>query len=183
MTTTNIAAEQFGDFSKSIVDTANKFAKVSFESAERMFALNLEASKVGLDETSKSAKNMSSVKDVQELNGMRTKSAETGLEFLMGYSKNFYEISTAAQAQYTALVEERVGLIQKSVADSLDKVSKSAPAGADVAIAAMKSSMAASTAAMDSISKASKQFTSFADTAIKTASETTTKATASAKRK
>ena len=183
MTTTNVAAEQFGDFSKSIVDAANKFAKVSFEGAERMFALNLEASRVGLDETSKSAKSLSSVKDVQELNGLRTKSAETGLEFLMGYSKNFYEISTAAQAQYTALVEERVGLIQKSVADSLDKVAKSAPAGTDVAIAALKSSMAASTAAMDSISKASKQFTSFADTAIKTASETTTKAAASAKRK
>lgn len=183
MTTTNVAAEQFGDFSKSIVDAANKFAKVSFDSAERMFALNMEASKVSLDETSKSAKSLSSVKDVQDLNGLRTKSAETGLEFLMGYSKNFYEISTAAQAQYTALVEERVGQIQKSVADSLDKVSKSAPAGSDVAIAALKSSMAASTAAIDSLSKATKQFTSFADTAIKTASETTTKATASAKRK
>jgi phasin family protein len=183
MTTTNVAAEQFGDFSKSIVDTANKFAKVSFESAERMFALNLEASKVGLDESSKSAKSFSSVKDVQELNGLRTKSAETSLEFLMGYSKNFYEISTAAQAQFTALIEERVGLMQKSVAESLDNVAKSAPAGADVAIAAMKSSMAASTAAMDSLSKASKQFNTFADTAIKTASETTTKAAASAKRK
>ncbi len=183
MTTINTAAEQFGDFSKNAVDAAMQFAHASISSAERMMALNLEATKVGLDQTSKTAKSFAGVKDVQEMNTVSTKTAETGLEFFTGYSKNLYEITSAAQANFSALIEERVAGFQKSVADSLDKVAKSAPAGSDVAIAAMKQGLAASTAAMDSISKASKQASSYAENAFKTATETATKATASSKRK
>lgn len=183
MSTLNAGTEQFGEFSKSAVDAAMKFAKVSFDSAERVFALNLEAAKVGLDETARSTKAVAGVKDVQELNSLRTKAAETGLEFVMGYSKNFYDISTAAQAQYSALVEERVSAFQKSVVEGIDKAAKNAPAGTDVAFAALKSSVAASTAALDTITKASKQVSTFADTAFKAATDTASKATASAKRK
>lgn len=177
------ATSQFGDFSKTAVDAAMKFARVSIESAERIAALNLEAAKVGLDESAKSVKSLAAVKDVQELNNVRTKATETGLEFFMGYSKNFYELSTAAQSQYASLVEERVASMQKSMADNLDQVAKSAPAGADVAIAALKSSLAASAAAVDSFTKAGKQFSNYTDGAIKAATETATKATASSKRK
>lgn len=183
MSNLNVGTEQFGEFSKSAVDVATKFAKVSFDSAERMFALNLEAAKVSLDESAKSAKAATAVKDAQELNGLRTKAAETGLEFFMGYSKNLYDISSAAQAQYASLLEERVAAFQKTVVEGIDKASKNAPAGTDVAFAALKSSMAASTAAMDTMSKASKQVSTFADTAFKTASDTATKATSASKRK
>lgn len=176
MANVNTATEQFGNFSKSAIDAAMKFATASFTNAERVIALNLEATKVSLGETAKNAKSFAAIKDAQELNSLSTKTAETGVEFLMGYSKNFYEISTAAQAQYTALVEERVNVFQQSVAETLDKVSKSAPAGSDVAVTALKSGMAASTAAMDNFSKAAKQMTAFADTAYKTASDTAAKA-------
>ncbi len=183
MSNLNMSNEQIGEFSKSAVDAATKFARVSFDSAERFFALNLEAAKVGLDETAKSSKAATAVKDAQEFNGLRTKAAETGLEFFMGYSKNLYDISNFAQAQYSSLIEERVSAFQKSVVDGLDKAAKNAPAGTDVAFAALKSSVAASTAAMDTMSKASKQVSTFADTAFKAATETATKATASSKRK
>ncbi len=177
------ATAQYGDFSKNAVEAAMQFARVSLQGAERFSALNLEAARVSLDESAKNAKSFAGVKDVQELTSARTKVAETGLEFFMGYSKNFYELTTAAQAQFSALVEERVAGVQKSLAEGLDKVSKSAPAGSDVAIAALKSSLAASTAAIDSFTKAGKQFSNMADGAFKTATETATKATASAKRK
>jgi phasin family protein len=183
MSNLNVGTEQFGEFSKTIVDSALKFAKVSFDSAERMMALNLEAAKVSLDETAKGAKAVTGVKDVQELNGLRTKAAETGLEFMVGYSKNFYDISNAAQAQFSSLIEERVSAFQKSVVEGIDKAAKNAPAGTDVAFAALKSGVAAQTAAMDTMSKASKQVSNFADTAFKAAAETTTKAAASSKRK
>lgn len=183
MSNLNLGTEQFGDFSKSIVDSAMKFAKVSFDSAERMIALNLEAAKVSLDVTAKNANAATSVKDVQELNGLRTKAAETGLEFFVGYSKNLYDISTVAQAQYSSLVEERVSAFQKTVVEGIDKAAKNAPAGSDVAFAALKSGIAAQASAFDTLSKAGKQVSGFADTAFKAAAETTTKATASSKRK
>ena len=63
MSNLNVSNEQFGEFSKSAVDAAMKFAKVSFDSAERVFALNLEAAKVSLDETAKGTKAATAVKD------------------------------------------------------------------------------------------------------------------------
>jgi phasin family protein len=185
MTTFNAATEQFGDLSKTSVDTALQFAQVGLNSAERLIALNLEAAKVGFDVTAKNAKAAVAIKDPNEFNSLRTKAAETGMEFAMGYSKNFYEVATAAQAQLSSLVESRVSQFQQSMTESLDKVSKASPAGADVFVNAMKSSLAASTAAQDNFSKAAKQMSSFADNAFKTATETAEKATkpAAAKRK
>lgn len=185
MNTLNQAAEQFGDFSKSNVDAAMKFAQVSLSSAEHLFALNVEAIKVGFDVTARNAKAITSVKDVDSLNALRANATETSLEFAMGYSKNFYQAAANAQAQYSALVEERVNLFQKSMGDTIDKVAKSAPAGSDVLLAAMKNGLAASAAATDSFSKATKQATQFADTAFKNATETAEKTVkpATAKRK
>ena len=177
MSTLNMANEQFGDLSKTAVDDAMKFATVSLESIERMFALNLEAVKVSLDVTAKNAKAVGAVKDAQALSGLSTKASETGVEFLTGYSKNLYEISNAAQAKFGALVEERVATFQKTVVEGLDKASKTAPAGSDVAFAAIKSSMAASTAALDTITKAGKQLSSYSEGAIKSAADTVAKAT------
>ena len=176
MNTFNTTTEQFGDFSKSTLDAAMKFAQVGLASTEHLVALNMEAFKTGFDVTAKNAKAVATVKDANDLNTLRTHAAETGLEFAMGYSKNFYNAAAAAQAQYSALVEERVNLFQKSVVDNLDKVAKSAPAGSDVFVAAIKNGLAASTAATDSFSKAAKQATSFADNAFKTATETAEKA-------
>ncbi|HEX4857521.1 MAG TPA: phasin family protein [Usitatibacteraceae bacterium] len=184
MNNLNYGTEQFGDFSKNVVDAAAKFAQVSFDSAERMFALNIEAAKVGFDEVAKSTKAATAVKDVQEFNGLRTKAAETGLEFMVGYAKNFYEISNAAQASYSSLVEERVSAFQKQVVEGIDKAAKNAPAGTDVAFAALKSGVAASTAAFDTFNKAGKQVANFADNAFKAATEQTASvAKAGAKRK
>jgi phasin family protein len=185
MTTLNTVAEQFSDFSKSNVDAAMKFAAVGVGSAERFLGLNFEATKAGFDASSKNAKAVASVKDAQELNSLSTKAAETGMELVMGYSKNFYEIASSAQAQYTSLVEERVSVFQQSMVDTLDKVSKAAPAGSDVFVTAMKTGLAATTAATDSFTKAAKQASALADTAFKTATETAEKTVkpSSAKRK
>lgn len=183
MSNFNVNPEQFGELSKNAVETAAQFARVGLESAERMIALNIEAAKVSLEEATKGAKTVSGVKDPQDLNNLRTKVTETGVEFMTGYSKNLYDISNAAQAKYSSLIEERVSAFQKQVVEGIDKAAKNAPAGTDVAFAALKSSMAASTAAFDTLSKAGKQVSTFADNAFKTAAETTTKATSSAKRK
>ncbi len=176
MNTFNTTTEQFGDFSKSTLDAAMKFAQVGMNSTEHMVALNLEALKTGFDVTARNAKAVTTVKDAQDLNALRANAAEVGMEFMMGYSKNFYAAATSAQAQYSALVEAGVSQFQKSVVDNLDKVAKSAPAGSDVFVAAIKNGLAATTAATDSFSKAAKQATTFADTAFKTATETAEKA-------
>ena len=65
----------------------------------------------------------------------------------------------------------------KGVAAWVDKASKSAPAGSDVAVNAFKSTIAATTAAFDQFQKATKQVVSLADASVRAAAASATKAT------
>lgn len=172
--------EQMNDFQKTAVDAGVKFARMSVENAERMIALNLQMTKASLDDTAKNLQAISSVKDVQDLTTLRTKLAENSLEQAMGYSRSVYELASSAQAEISSMIEGQVAGFQKELAESIEKVAKTAPAGSDVAIAALKSSMAATTAAMDNVSKAVKQATSYADSNFKSATTGAAKTVATA---
>jgi len=51
----------------------------------------------------------------------------------------------------------------------VEKATKNAPAGSDVAVTALKSTVAATTAAFDQLSKATKQVVNFADASVRAA--------------
>jgi hypothetical protein len=53
------------------------------------------------------------------------------------------------------------------VVEAVDQATKAAPAGSDVAVAAMKSTMAATTAAFDTFNRAARQVASYADAGVK----------------
>ena len=75
----------------------------------------------------------------------------------------------AAQREHLlieGLAEERMGKFQKAVSQSVDEATAHAPAGSDVAVTAIKSQMAAVTAAFDSFNKAAKHLASFADAGV-----------------
>jgi peptide deformylase len=70
-----------------------------------------------------------------------------------------YDVTTATQAEFGKLVEEQVSEFNKQVVTALDKMVKTAPAGSEVGIAALKSGIAAVNSAYDNVSKVAKQFT------------------------
>ena len=103
---------------------------------------------------------------MQELLSVRTRIAENALENLMGYSRSLYEIASEAQGEYARLAEERMARFQQAVTEGVDQAARSAPAGSDVAVAAIKSQLAATTAAFDTFTKAAKSFASYADAGV-----------------
>lgn len=170
------ATEQFAEISKTNVAQATKFAALSMESAEKLMKFNLGATKVVMAQSVEGAQAVAAIKDVQDLLALRTKIAETQMQYAMGYSRNLYDLAQEAQAGYTALTEEAFAMYTKGVAAWVDTASKSAPAGSDVAFNAFKSTIAATTAAFDQFQKASKQVVSMADANVRAASATATKA-------
>jgi phasin family protein len=167
--------EQIAEINKTNVAQATKFAALSLENAEKFTKFNLGLAKAAFAQSVESAHALASVKDVQDLLALRTKFAEAGVQSAVGYSRNFYELATEAQAGYSALAEESFGVYQKGVAEWVDKASKSAPAGSDVAVNAFKSTMAATSAAFDQFQKATKQVASIADANVRAAAATATK--------
>jgi phasin family protein len=170
MNTMYSATEQFADFSKVNVAQAAKIASVALENTERLVTLNMNAVKLVLATGVEGANAVAAVKDVQDLLTLRAKYAETGVETATAYTRSLYEISSQAQAQFTALAEEVWSNYTKDTAAWVEKATKNAPAGSETAVNAFKSTLAASTAAFDQIQKATKQVVSFADASVRAAS-------------
>jgi phasin family protein len=173
------AAEQFADFNKVNVAQATKLAALAMENAEKLVNLNMNAAKIVLAKGVEGAAAAASVKDVQDLMALRAKYAESGVETATAYTRSLYEISSRAQAQFTALAEEG-STYTKDTAAWVEQASKSAPAGSDAAVNAFKSTFAASTAAFDQFQKATKQVVSLADASVRAASANAASAVKSA---
>ena len=80
-------------------------------------------------------------------------------------------------------IEERTTAFNKNAVSGLESFVKSAPAGSDMAVAAVKSTVQATAAAMDSMTKAAKQVSEFTDASIKAATTATADAVKTAARK
>ena len=174
------AQEQFAEFNKTNVAQATKFAALSLENAEKLVKFNLAATKAAIAQSVEGATAAAAVKDVQDLLALRAKYAETGVETATAYTRSLYEISSQAQAQFTALAEEAWATYTKDTAAWVEKASKSAPAGSESAVNAFKSTFAASTAAFDQFQKATKQVVSLADASVRAASANATNSMKSA---
>jgi hypothetical protein len=75
----------------------------------------------------------------------------------------------------TKFFEVQAGEFNKNVVGFLDKVAKNAPAGSDVAVAAVKSALAAANSAYDSFAKVAKQATEIAEANIAAATAAVSK--------
>jgi phasin family protein len=161
-----IVANPISELSRTAVETAAKASRISMDSAERTIAVQLEYAKGALQQASLTARAVSQAKDVQELLALRTRIAENALENLMGYSRSLYEVASEAQSEYSRLAEERMASFQQAVTETVEQAVKQSPAGGDVAATAIKSQLAATTAAFDSFTKAAKHLASFADAGV-----------------
>ena len=158
------------EIGRAAVESAARATRISMDSAERAFAVQLEYAKGAVKQATLNVRAVSQVKDVQELLALRTRIAENAVENLMGYSRSLYEVASEAQGEYARLAEERLARFQQAVAETVDQAARSAPAGSDVAVTAIKSQLAATTAAFDTFTKAARNLASYADAGVNAAS-------------
>ena len=151
--------EQLVAINKANLEVAMKFAGVALQGAERILDLQLKAAKTAFADSVENAKTIAAVKDLQQLAALKDSMAQPTLEKATAYAKSVYDVTTATQAEFGKLVEEQVSEFNKQVVTALDKIVKTAPAGSEVGIAALKSGIAAVNSAYENVSKVAKQFT------------------------
>ena len=162
-------AEQMTELNNAAVLSAARLSKLSLNSAERLLALQLGFAKSALGDATRAARAASATQDPQQLLALRTKAAEEAMSQWLEYSRGLYEAPADAPAPLAEPGEERLAEMQRAVTDTVEQAAKGAPAGSDVAVAAMKSSLAAATAAFDSFTKAARHAASFTDASVKAA--------------
>jgi len=153
------APEQLLALNKANLEVAARFAGVALQGAERLLDLQLKAAKSAFADSIENAKAFAAVKDLQEFAAFKDHVAQPSLEKATAYAKSVYDVATATQAEFGKLVEEQFSDFNKQVVTGLDKMVKTAPAGSEVGIAAIKSGIAAVNSAYDNLSKVAKQFT------------------------
>ena len=175
--------EQFAAANKATVDSLLSLANSALASAERIAALNLNTARSLVEDSVSSAKALMGAKDVQEALSIQASLAQPNVEKAVAYSRSVYEISAQTQEELAKMVEAQYAEFQKSVAGLLDQAAKSAPAGSDVAVAAVKSAIAAASSAFDNMNKAAKQVAEMAEANVAAATNATVKAAGTATKK
>ena len=156
--------EQVAAANKAGVEALIGLASTQFAAIERLSALNFNVAKSAFEDNVNYAKTLLGAKDPQEFATLTASAGQPSLEKAIAYSRSVYEIATQAQAEFGKFAEAQAGEFNKNIVSYLDKFSKNAPAGSDVAIAAVKSALAAANSAYDSLNRVAKQASELAET-------------------
>jgi phasin family protein len=167
-----VTPEQIQAAGKANVETMLSLAATQFAAIEKLATLNANAVKTAFEDSLSNTRALFGAKDVQEFVSLQNTMAAPALEKAIAYSKSVYEVATEANAEMSKVAERRVSEWNENFAALLDKVSKNAPAGSDVAVAAVKSMLAAANSAYDNLTKVAKQATEMAEANVAAATET-----------
>ncbi len=149
--------EQVVSAQKESIESFIAFAGITAAGAERLMDLNLKTAKAAFAEAVKGTKAVTDVKDVQQLASLQNEWTQPAAEKFTSYVKSTYGILSETQTELAKFFEEKVADFNKNIATALDSAVKNAPAGSDVAVAAMKSAIATANQAYDTFSKATRQ--------------------------
>lgn len=170
---------QFAEANKASIEAMLTVANTVFASAERLTALNLNTARAMLEDSVANTKALLAAKDVQELVSMQATLAQPSLEKAVAYSRSVYEIATQTQGELAKVSEAQIAEMKAGMANMLDQALKNAPAGSEVAVAAVKSAIAAANSAYDNMTKAAKQVTDMAEANVAAATTATIHAVSS----
>jgi phasin family protein len=167
-----VTPEQIQAANKANVEAFLAVANAQFAAFEKLANLQASAVKNAFEDSIANTRALLGAKDVQEFISLQSAFAQPAVEKAIAYSKSVYEVATGANAELSKVAERRVAEWNENFATLLDKVSKNAPAGSDVAVAAVKSMLAAANSAYDNLNKVAKQATEIAEANVAAATET-----------
>lgn len=174
-------SEQFVAATKANLE--NQFAaltslnKKAFEGLEQIVALNVNAAKATMEETTAAAKQFVGAKDAQEAFSLAAAQAKPSAEKALAYGRHLASITAATQAEFTKAVENHIAETNAKVVSLIDEVTKNAPAGSEQAITALKTVIGNINAGYEQLSKTSKQAIQTLEESLASATQQFTQAT------
>ena len=166
------APEQFSAAGKAGLDSFLSLAGTGFAGLEKLIALNIASTKSVFEESLASTQAMFAIKDPRELMSLQSSLAQPSLEKSIAYSTSVYGIVTETKEAFLKEAEAQSGAAYKEFTSALEKTLKSAPAGSESAVAAIKTAVANATAAYENVTKVAKQALSTAEASFANATKT-----------
>jgi phasin family protein len=167
-----VTPEQIQATNKATVETFLAVANAQFAALEKLANISAGAVRGAFEDSMANTRALIGAKDVQEFVALQNSFAQPAVEKAIAYSRSVYEVATQTNSELAKVAERRVSEWNENLVTLLDKVSKNAPAGSDVAVAAVKSMLAAANSAYDNMNKVAKQATEMAEANVTAATET-----------
>jgi phasin family protein len=164
------------DFFKAPTDLVLFLANTTFNSIERIAALNLTAGRSFMEASFANYSSLLGAKDVQSLIKLQQSLGTPALEKGIDYSRNLYAITSETKNLIAKQVETHVAESNAKVTGLVEKALANAPAGSEVAVAAVKTAINAANEAYEGLNKAAKQATEVAEANVAAATAATLKA-------
>lgn len=158
-----VTPEKVAAANKATVEVLSSVSSVSLSAVERLVALNLNTARESLSEAASNVEALFAVKDPKALMAFVSGLSEPALSAASAYLRSAYAIAVDSGEALGKLFDGQIAELNKSAAVALDQLAKSAPAGSDVAVAAMKSAIAAANATYDNVAKATKTVVEMAE--------------------
>jgi phasin family protein len=165
--------EQFLQIQKTALEVFQTATITSIEGFERLAALNVQAAKASIDESTDALKSMTEVKDAKQLAEMATGSVQPATDKVTAYYKHVYEIANETGTELAKLFEKQFAESNKQLYAAIDALAKNAPAGTEGVVTLVKQAVSAANSAFDQVSKATKQAVEVAEANMAAAAKTT----------
>ena len=172
----NLAVEKFVALNKKQTETAIRAFQIGFNAWEMLIKLNLEATRLLLEEGMATIQTLPQSSEMADLSGW-TRQIRAGADKLSGYSRNVYEIGGQASSEWGDLVEQTLLSTSQEVLEWVDEVLKSSSIPQpEATAAAAKTAMANAKTVIEGISKAVRQTAGYADANMRAAAAATAQA-------
>lgn len=155
-------AEQMIATNKANLDAFEGAVNQAYAGMEKLVELNMAATKAALGESFGHLQAVLAAKDPQALMALQTSFVQPMGAKSMAYFQHVQSIATEGQSDFTAKLESQIAEAQKAFGDSIEQMSKNAPAGSEAAVAAFQSAMSNGQKAVESAQAAIKKATATA---------------------
>ena len=160
--------EQLAAWNQAAYAATMSCARASLASAEQLLRLNLETARATLEQATRATRDLMSVSDPQQFMTLRTKLAQDNMQQAATYAQSVYAIISQTQAELAKLFEEQIARASKDMAAGAETLGKAVP-DTELQSAALKSTLAATSAMMESLNQATRQFAELSESTMKAA--------------
>ncbi|GAB6050967.1 phasin family protein [Hydrogenophilus islandicus] len=172
--------EQLANNQRKISEAWLTIANQNFALGEKLTNMTLEMLRGNMERFAQQSQTLVAQKDPQAAWQEVQKFVTGNVEELMNQQRKVAELLKQHRNELSKVAEEQINAINKEIADLLDNLAKSAPAGSEVAINAAKSALAATSAAYENIQKAFQQVNEIVEANLTAATNAATKAVSTA---
>jgi phasin family protein len=126
--------QEFSALGQAQFDKAVRLSSIVLASAERLTTLQLDLTRKLLAEQAQTFKSLTEIKDPKALVEFQTSLAQPTIDQAFSVARNVYDAAVETQSELTAFIEDQVAENNKTLVSTLDRLSKNAPAGSDIAV-------------------------------------------------